>query len=150
VIIALTASAFEHERDEILSCGADDFIAKPYRVEALFATLAEHLGVRYDYEEEALDASDEEGAGAGGPGVVLTPDRIREIPDALVRELYDALVSGDTNTAARVAEQVGVHDAAVGRALAVEIRAFKIDEILALIESLEPPSESADVADRSA
>lgn len=138
-IIALTASAFEHERDEILSCGADDFIAKPYRIEALFANLAEHLGVSYDYQEDAPDANHEEGATAGGPDLTLTSERLRGIPDTLVRALYDALASGDTGAAAKLAEQVSVDDVALGRALAFEIRSFKIDEILALLESLEPP-----------
>jgi DNA-binding response OmpR family regulator len=51
--LALTASAFEHEREEILACGADDFVTKPFREQTIFAKLAEHLGVEYEYEEAA-------------------------------------------------------------------------------------------------
>ncbi|MGK7897502.1 MAG: PAS domain S-box protein, partial [Xenococcus sp. (in: cyanobacteria)] len=52
VIIALTASAFEEERTVVLSAGCDDFMRKPFREEILFDKMAEHLGVKYIYEEE--------------------------------------------------------------------------------------------------
>jgi signal transduction histidine kinase/CheY-like chemotaxis protein/ligand-binding sensor domain-containing protein len=50
-IVALTASAFEHERAAILANGADDFVMKPYTESVIFDTIARHLGVRYAYEE---------------------------------------------------------------------------------------------------
>ena len=50
-IIAVTAHAFDHERDRILSAGADDFIRKPFqRAELLDALLTSILkiGTRRD------------------------------------------------------------------------------------------------------
>ncbi|BAY79818.1 multi-sensor hybrid histidine kinase (plasmid) [Nostoc linckia NIES-25] len=47
VIIALTASAFEEERQKTLSIGCDDFIRKPFTQEVLLEKLSEHLGVKY-------------------------------------------------------------------------------------------------------
>lgn len=47
IIIALTASAFEEERQKILSIGCDDFIRKPFTQEVLLEKLSEHLGVKY-------------------------------------------------------------------------------------------------------
>jgi two-component system sensor histidine kinase/response regulator len=51
VIIALTASAFEEERTIVLSAGCDDFMRKPFREEVLWEKMAQHLGVRYLYED---------------------------------------------------------------------------------------------------
>jgi CheY-like chemotaxis protein len=51
-IIALSASALEHERGEILAAGCDDFVAKPFREETIFARIAERVGVRYVYESD--------------------------------------------------------------------------------------------------
>ncbi|MBE9240843.1 response regulator [Synechocystis salina] len=45
VVVALTASAFEEERTEILASGCDDFLRKPFRPEELIALLAKHLAV---------------------------------------------------------------------------------------------------------
>ena len=50
-IIALSASALEQERGEILASGCDDFVAKPYRASTIFAKLTEYLGVEYVYED---------------------------------------------------------------------------------------------------
>ena len=50
-IIALTASAFEQERTVVLSVGCDDFMRKPFREEMFWEKMAEHLGVRYLYQE---------------------------------------------------------------------------------------------------
>ncbi|MGF1491952.1 MAG: PAS domain S-box protein [Microcoleaceae cyanobacterium] len=51
VIVALTASVLQEDQAIILSAGCDDFLRKPFRVEALFQTIAKHLGVNFDYDE---------------------------------------------------------------------------------------------------
>jgi signal transduction histidine kinase/ligand-binding sensor domain-containing protein/CheY-like chemotaxis protein len=56
VIVAVTASAFEHERETLLASGADDVIVKPWAEETLFAVIARELGVRFVYEEEQRPA----------------------------------------------------------------------------------------------
>ncbi|MEH1959761.1 MAG: ATP-binding protein [Nostoc sp.] len=52
IIIALTASAFEEERQKILSIGCDDFIRKPFTQEVLLEKLSQHLGVKYTNQLE--------------------------------------------------------------------------------------------------
>ncbi|XWK86821.1 MAG: ATP-binding protein [Phormidium sp.] len=51
IIIALTASAFNEDRDRILNAGCDDFVSKPFRIPEIFAKISEYLGVRYLYEQ---------------------------------------------------------------------------------------------------
>lgn len=51
IIIALTASSFVEEREEILADGCNDFIRKPYREEEIFDALTRHLGVRFIYQD---------------------------------------------------------------------------------------------------
>jgi signal transduction histidine kinase/ActR/RegA family two-component response regulator len=48
-IIAISASAFEHEKALYLREGCDDFIAKPFRTEQIFATLSNLLDVNFTY-----------------------------------------------------------------------------------------------------
>lgn len=51
VVIALTASSFEQERVSILAVGCDDMIRKPFREADIFRAMAQHIGVRFIYDE---------------------------------------------------------------------------------------------------
>jgi CheY-like chemotaxis protein len=53
VIIAVTASAFEHDRRSILAAGCDDFVAKPFSDDVMYEKVAQHLRVQYEYEEDS-------------------------------------------------------------------------------------------------
>ena len=55
IIIALTANVFEEDREKMLASGCDDFVGKPFKREMLLDKLAQHLGVRYVWEEEPVD-----------------------------------------------------------------------------------------------
>jgi PAS domain S-box-containing protein len=55
IIVALTASAFEEERQKILSTGCDDFIRKPFTQELLLEKVSEHLGVKYISQVESTN-----------------------------------------------------------------------------------------------
>jgi signal transduction histidine kinase len=50
VIIALTASAFEERRAEIIQAGSDDFICKPFKSRVIFNSLSRYLDASYIYE----------------------------------------------------------------------------------------------------
>ncbi len=45
VIVALSASAFDENRDQFLACGCDEFACKPFRAEDLFAILERCAGL---------------------------------------------------------------------------------------------------------
>jgi CheY-like chemotaxis protein len=51
-IIAVTASAFEEDRQRILAAGADGYLSKPFKKEDLFETIRRLTGVEYLYEED--------------------------------------------------------------------------------------------------
>ena len=52
VVIALSASAFEHDRKGSMEAGCNDFLPKPVRAEELFEKLQVLLGLEWVYEEE--------------------------------------------------------------------------------------------------
>ena len=71
VILALTASAFEEDRQKILQIGCDDFVRKPFRTEELFAKMRQYLGVEYIYEAREPTISSQ------NPTFQLTFDRLK-------------------------------------------------------------------------
>ncbi len=95
VILALTASVFEHERAEILDSGSDDFLMKPFRVETVLDKLAAHLGVRYRHA-----TVEPASPGAGERSGFDVADGLRRAGGN--EALYRQLVSGFREEAAEV------------------------------------------------
>ncbi|NET55913.1 MAG: response regulator [Symploca sp. SIO2E6] len=63
IIIALTASVFEEEQTAVLSAGCDDFLSKPFPEQVLWEKIAQHLGVRYLYQDSVAKKKDQEISG---------------------------------------------------------------------------------------
>ena len=79
-IVALTASAFEHEREAILASGADDFVVKPHSEDDVFEAIGRALGVTF----RKRDIS-----GPGGNSVLLVDDDLVNLH--ITRELLAQL-----------------------------------------------------------
>lgn len=85
-VIAVTASVFPEFREKALAAGFDDFLGKPFRIDALMGLLQKHLELEFVTEEGREDAG---GAGDGAlPGEVVVAV---EIPGELVARLRAAL-----------------------------------------------------------
>jgi CheY-like chemotaxis protein len=54
-IVALTASAFEEERQKIIASGCDDMVRKPLDEASLFSAMGNLLNLRYRYAEVEVD-----------------------------------------------------------------------------------------------
>ncbi|MBD2363725.1 PAS domain S-box protein [Anabaena minutissima FACHB-250] len=52
IIIALTANAFEEQREAMITAGCDDLINKPFQKAQILETLSQYLGVRYLYQKD--------------------------------------------------------------------------------------------------
>jgi two-component system sensor histidine kinase/response regulator len=51
IIIALTANAFEKQKQIMLNAGCEDFIKKPFREDLILQKIATYLGVEYIYQD---------------------------------------------------------------------------------------------------
>ena len=52
-LVAMSASALEHERERYLKAGCDDFVAKPFRAERIYRCLWNLLDVQFILKEKA-------------------------------------------------------------------------------------------------
>lgn len=55
IIIALTASAFEEQKQKAIEASCDDLVSKPFLEQIIFDKLTQHLGVKFIYKTESQD-----------------------------------------------------------------------------------------------
>ncbi|MDH4138848.1 MAG: response regulator, partial [Anaerolineae bacterium] len=134
VIIALTATAFEEDRERILSEGCDDFVRKPFREDEIFDKLAKHLGVRFVYEEQAPPATAQPTDAVAPLVDVLTPAALAALPTGWVADLQQATIKADLNLILALIDQIRGQNPALADALADLARDFEYKKILTLIE----------------
>jgi CheY-like chemotaxis protein len=107
-IVAVTASAFKEEQQEILAAGLDGFVKKPFRFGDIYHCLARQLGLKYQYKTEAAE---------GAEPAVLTAVMFNGLPGELREELSGALVSLDSDKIASVVREITSIDAELGYTL---------------------------------
>lgn len=133
VIVALTASALEEDRQVILSEGCDDYVRKPFREGELFDLLARHLGVQFVYEDDAAAAEIKVEPNGGSAPESERLTRMAGLPSEPVTKLEQATLLGDVTAIETSIDQIKQHDAVLAAALATWARDFEYERILGLI-----------------
>jgi PAS domain S-box-containing protein len=134
VIIALTATAFEEDRERILLEGCEDFVRKPFRQDEIYDMLAKHLGVRFIYEEQAPPATAQPTDAAAPLADVLTPAVLTALPAGWVADLQQATIKADLSLILTLIDQIRGENPALADALADLARNFEYKKILTVIE----------------
>ena len=102
-IIAITASAFDEQRPEVLASGCDEMVIKPFQAHEIFEVMGRHLDIEYIYEPKSEAAPDRMRE------VELTAAMLADLPDELLQELRQATLALNRENAleviARIADQ---------------------------------------------
>lgn len=128
-VVAISASTLEHEQQEILEHGFDDFLPKPFRTEQVYGCLAKYLNVEFEYAEERV---------AEAADVSLDLEKIT-LPEDLHKRLLEAAelysvteLEGYFNEVAKLGEEQ--------RKLAEHLRELRrkhdIEAILGILQDL--------------
>ena len=140
VIIALTASAFEEDRKAVLAAGCDDFVRKPFREAEIFDKLAQHLGVRFSYEQvETCTAASSLAKPEDAVAALrdrLTPEALAALPPGWIAEISQAALQADGGLVLELTQQIRAQHTSVADALASLVRSYRFDAIVKLVEGL--------------
>jgi two-component system sensor histidine kinase/response regulator len=131
IIFALTASAFDEQRQIILSAGCDDFLSKPFQPDVLLEKISEYLGVQYEWEQES-----EAGEQNKEPAAKLTDsdlmNMLSEMPVEWVTQVCDAASEGSDDKVLKLLEQIPAEKAALASALRDLADNFQFGKIMQL------------------
>ncbi len=114
-IVAVTASVFKEQQQEMLNAGMDDFVRKPYRAEEIYTCLAKQLGIQYVYRKPAAATGATAAAEAVPAGQMIR--KLAALPAGTRIELADALESLDSERIAAVITEIGQSNAELGAVL---------------------------------
>jgi PAS domain S-box-containing protein len=127
-IIAVTASAMDENRQELLKIGADDFISKPFREIELFHKIHAHVGVEYVYAEQLTDKDHEEAA-------ELTHESLAGWPPHLIDPMREAVITADLDQLLAKIQEVEARDPRIAKALRRLAEGFQYQKLLDLLST---------------
>ncbi|MEG4070692.1 GAF domain-containing protein [Microcoleus sp. Pol11C2] len=135
VIVALTASAFEEERQTILGAGCDDFMRKPFEAKILFAKMEELLGVRYIYEESVDTPLENENKISGVTSTQSVESQLGQMPLEWVEKIAHAAHECCDDKIVKLIEEMPSQFAVAAQYLTTLVQDFLFDDIIDIAQS---------------
>ncbi|MBE9043199.1 response regulator [Pleurocapsales cyanobacterium LEGE 10410] len=132
VIIALTTSAFEEQREKILQAGCDDFVAKPFTERVIVDKLTQHLGVKFTYQAEH---NAEANKIARESTKSISAKDLNLLPSELIAKLNRAAIAVDAEQIEQIIAQIPRERQYVAQAIAQMLAQYDFDAIIDLTES---------------
>jgi PAS domain S-box-containing protein len=123
-IVAVTASAFKEQQQELFDAGMDDFVRKPYRFGEIYDSLARQLNLKLIYKNETAEQN---------APVTLTAGMLAVVPAALRAEFCEALENLDSGRIADAIGQIAEIDTQLGRTISGLADNFDYPAILAAL-----------------
>lgn len=136
-IVAITASVFREEFENVIAAGMDDLIRKPYRSENLFECLTHKLGVRFLRKEAPATV-------VPAPTMPLHPEALMTLPPDLRQELTHALLSLNDVQINKSICRVSEHDTVLGGTLTRYAQQLNYTEILQALKTAKNPLQEGD------
>jgi chemotaxis family two-component system sensor kinase Cph1 len=134
-IIALTAYAFETDRDRCFDAGCDDYLTKPFDPEDLYAKVGSLLGVHYAYRRHNADHP----APIPVSPPALRRDDIAVLPQQWLREAHEAALDLNDMALRRLIELIPDTHQSLAQGLTQLVENFQLEMVAQLTQIQEAP-----------
>jgi len=125
-IVAVTASVLEERHDEILACGCDEVVRKPFKDHEIFDSMSRHLGIKYLYKDRRAEAAQKQ-------EINLTAEMLAGLPPDLLQELRETTLVLNMEAILEVIERIEDHAPDTAENLRALVQNFQIDRIRELL-----------------
>ncbi len=125
-IVAITASVFSNQREEILAVGCDDMVFKPFQEHEIFETMNRFLGATYVYAESS-DAANPKNEKE------LTAAMLAELAPDLRQALDETTLVANREAIFKVIERIQDQAPETAAQLRVLVQNFEIERIRELL-----------------
>ncbi len=129
VIIAVTAHAFVEERHEMLNAGCNDFIAKPFSAERIFAVIEKHLKI-------CAIRDDEKETGNSHTAAIETAD-MAKISSPLRTQLENAIIKLDIVLIKNIIHDIASQNKTLADNLTIYADNLNFNPILNALQSIQ-------------
>ena len=128
-IIAVTASAFDDDRAQIMACGADNYLHKPFRADELFSILKNLLDLDYIYD--AVQGVEKNDTKINPPHPVDFSGILKNYVPGLV----EAIEIGDIKQIKKLILEIGQTDPEAGDTLLKLAERYDYEKLLDILNS---------------
>jgi signal transduction histidine kinase/DNA-binding response OmpR family regulator len=132
IVIALTASAFEEQREKMLQSGCDDFVRKPFTEDLIFEKMAQHLEIEYIYESSTSEVPTLQ---------TSTQSLVEQDLSLLSREwlsqLHQAAIAVDSEKIEQLVDRLSSKHQSIAQSLITMTRSYDFDSIIELTEAYQ-------------
>ncbi len=132
IIIALTANAFDEQRDAIITSGCDDFINKPFHEQLLLEKIQHYLKIEYIYQEEIPHVNQHAWQATSNLSDTNIVELLSQTSPIWLEEMYNAAASCSDDLILQLLEQISSDNASVADFLNDLARNFHFEKIMEL------------------
>lgn len=134
IIVALTASVFENQKQALIDAGCNDFLRKPYRPDEIYDYMSRYLDLEYEY----IDQEDSEEKAAEIELQVDT-NALLSVNQALLNKLSEAARLGQVDAVNAAIDGIAETHEDIASALRKLADAYRFDLILNLTQAQAIP-----------
>ncbi len=115
-----------------MAAGCDDFVRKPFREEDIFEKMAQHLGVRYIYQDPATTIEEE------GETPNLTAADLANLAAEWIADLHQAAKEGKAEQILELINRIQSDQPRLARALSHLVNNDQFMQLVEMTEQSQP------------
>ncbi len=129
-IVAVTASVLEERHEEILTCGCDEVVRKPFKDHEIFESMSRQLGIKYLYQDSGAEMAQKQ-------QINLTVEMLTELPPNLLQDLCETILVAKMEAILEVIERIAEQAPDTAERLRAFVKNFQIDRIWEVLEEVK-------------